>query len=276
MLGYILQYYFYHEKSCSRKWSEIAFYIPGRVGKQCRERWLNHMDPDVKKTEWTPEEDKILVEGQALHGNKWSTISKLLTGRSENSVKNRWNSMINKTKGTASITPGFSPQIPEKRKYTKSKSKYLDDFSVDYFISENLKAETNNVLYPSDTFDGLFEMEPSDWQLYESFEKSLYGTSMPSMHHASFSANNEEDIVTGVPNTEVSALETINESQNVTFHRNSLHAGSGSGLINFKAKRVSADTSFYFLEQAPTNIKKSSDLQVNEDFEFDFESMINV
>lgn len=74
------------------KWSEIAERIPGRLGKQCRERWLNHLDPSVSKSAWSIEEDRALLAGQARHGNAWAKIADLLPGRSENSVKNRWNS----------------------------------------------------------------------------------------------------------------------------------------------------------------------------------------
>ncbi|CAM9986378.1 unnamed protein product, partial [Ectocarpus sp. 8 AP-2014] len=78
------------------RWSEIAELVEGRVGKQCRERWFNHLDPTLKKSSWTPEEDEILVQGQARFGNSWTKIAKLLPGRSENSVKNRWNSAARK------------------------------------------------------------------------------------------------------------------------------------------------------------------------------------
>ncbi|CAN0178290.1 unnamed protein product, partial [Ectocarpus sp. 8 AP-2014] len=44
------------------RWSEIAELVEGRVGKQCRERWFNHLDPTLKKSSWTPEEDEILVQ----------------------------------------------------------------------------------------------------------------------------------------------------------------------------------------------------------------------
>ncbi|KAA0173866.1 hypothetical protein FNF27_04623 [Cafeteria roenbergensis] len=76
------------------KWSEISERIPGRIGKQCRERWFNHLDPSIKKDPWSAEEDRILEEAQCSIGNKWCEIAKLLPGRSENSVKNRWNSAM--------------------------------------------------------------------------------------------------------------------------------------------------------------------------------------
>ena len=88
----------------SRKWTAIAdrinetFYEGEvfRTGKHCREHWLNHLDPTLKKGEWTPGEDQIIFANQAKIGNKWSVISKLLPGRTENQVKNRWKSILRK------------------------------------------------------------------------------------------------------------------------------------------------------------------------------------
>ena len=84
------------EKFGPKKWSTIASYINGRIGKQCRERWLNHLSPAVSKDVWTEEEDEILINAQIQMGNKWSYISKLLPGRSENAVKNRYNSIASR------------------------------------------------------------------------------------------------------------------------------------------------------------------------------------
>ena len=67
-----------------------------RNGKQCRERWHNHLDPIVNKDNWTEEEENMLFNKHLEYGNKWSEISKYLPGRTDNSIKNHFYSKLRK------------------------------------------------------------------------------------------------------------------------------------------------------------------------------------
>jgi hypothetical protein len=107
----------------AQRWPLIATMVArGRAGKQCRERWFNHLCPAVKKGQWTEEEDRIIQDGVQELGKKWSEIVKRLPGRTDNAIKNRFNSLLRKVQRRARAALGMHaaciqatgfPVIPE-------------------------------------------------------------------------------------------------------------------------------------------------------------------
>jgi len=143
------------EKYGPKDWSTIASHIQGRIGKQCRERWFNHLSPEVRKTNWSAEEDRIIIEAHHRLGNKWTAISKLLDGRPANAIKNHWNSTLLKR------IQDSNGGMPVRRERKNSKTKSLSPSFLP--LSQNsINTSTSSLGFSSEEDDLSDDSDDSD------------------------------------------------------------------------------------------------------------------
>ncbi|XP_073287312.1 transcription factor MYB114-like [Primulina huaijiensis] len=88
---------YYIEKHGPKKWKSVANKSGlNRCGKSCRLRWLNYLKPDIKRGNISDAEDDLILRLHRLLGNRWSLIARRIPGRTDNEIKNYWNSHLSK------------------------------------------------------------------------------------------------------------------------------------------------------------------------------------
>ncbi|GMH09555.1 hypothetical protein Nepgr_011396 [Nepenthes gracilis] len=87
----------YIEVHGAKRWKTVAFKAGiNRCGKSCRLRWLNYLRPNIKRGNISDEEEDLILRLHKLLGNRWSLIAGRLPGRTDNEIKNYWNSHLSK------------------------------------------------------------------------------------------------------------------------------------------------------------------------------------
>jgi hypothetical protein len=79
-------------------WDQVSRDLPGRTARQCRERWVTYLSPSVNRGPWTSEEDGLLFDLIQTHGTKWGLLTGFFHGRTQNNIKNRWNTITRKAR----------------------------------------------------------------------------------------------------------------------------------------------------------------------------------
>ena len=98
-----------------------------RCGKSCRLRWMNYLRPDIKRGNITPDEDDLIIRLHSLLGNRWSLIAGRLPGRTDNEIKNYWNTHLSKKLRSQGTDPNThkkmtEPPEPKRRKNTRTRT----------------------------------------------------------------------------------------------------------------------------------------------------------
>ncbi|KAG2331611.1 hypothetical protein Bca52824_002791 [Brassica carinata] len=116
----LIDYIRIHGEGCWRSLPKSAGLL--RCGKSCRLRWINYLRPDLKRGNFSDEEDQVIIRLHSLLGNKWSLIAGRLPGRTDNEIKNYWNTHIKRKLLSQGIDPQTHRPIKDSIAVTHSKT----------------------------------------------------------------------------------------------------------------------------------------------------------
>ncbi|WVZ65980.1 hypothetical protein U9M48_015259 [Paspalum notatum var. saurae] len=106
----LVKYVTAHGHSC---WSAVPKHAGlQRCGKSCRLRWINYLRPDLKRGTFSEQEERTIIDVHRILGNRWAQIAKHLPGRTDNEVKNFWNSCIKKKLIAQGLDPKTHNLLP--------------------------------------------------------------------------------------------------------------------------------------------------------------------
>lgn len=151
-----------------------------RCGKSCRLRWMNYLRPNIKRGNYTKEEDEIILKLHEQLGNKWSIIAEHLPGRTDNEIKNHWHTSLKKISKQQSSSSTQNPQ-PKKRSSSNRAKKQDRETS----FSQNPIISAHEIL------------ESSQWSPQQSSNNSEASTSTSTASSTTEISTKSDEIILG-------------------------------------------------------------------------------
>ncbi|KAL5731530.1 hypothetical protein ACHQM5_004251 [Ranunculus cassubicifolius] len=130
-----------------------------RCGKSCRLRWINYLNPDIKRGHFTQEEEDAIIKLHKSFGNKWAKITSYLPGRTDNEIKNIWNTYIKRRleEGESSILRGNNTKKPSNTSLSKSSSSSSLSSCVSNINSKDADTNITRILESSLSTDNSYD-----------------------------------------------------------------------------------------------------------------------
>ncbi|XP_055830224.1 transcription factor MYB48-like [Solanum dulcamara] len=182
-----LQLVFYVKMFGDRRWDFLAK-VSGlkRSGKSCRLRWVNYLNPSLKRGKMTPQEERLVLQLHSKYGNRWSKIAGKLPGRTDNEIKNYWRTHMRKqaqdqrknNTNKASISPSSS-------NFSNCSSSSANSPAVDSSTERNdcvelLQVAGENKIYEGDDQNMMVYSMDEIWKEVESSEEIETRNDLPS------------------------------------------------------------------------------------------------
>ncbi|KAK1371808.1 Transcription repressor MYB4 [Heracleum sosnowskyi] len=157
----LVNYIRLHGEGCWRSLPTSAGLL--RCGKSCRLRWINYLRPDLKRGNFTEDEDELIIKLHSVLGNKWSLIAARLPGRTDNEIKNYWNTHIKRKL----ISRGLDPQTHQS--FNSTTANAIATTSLDFrkntsTVPSKILPSQNLISLPNDNFNSIykFKTEPAE------------------------------------------------------------------------------------------------------------------
>ncbi|BAT93271.1 hypothetical protein VIGAN_07221000 [Vigna angularis var. angularis] len=188
-----------------------------RCGKSCRLRWINYLRPDVKRGNFTPEEEETIIRLHRAMGNKWSKIASRLPGRTDNEIKNVWNTHLKKRLSPKKTSESSTDESKPESTITSTSS----SSSQSFFSIERPNSPKSTTPYTNEFCDQAEQLSMED-KIEQDSEKAVSSelligmTEDPKESSASFSC--ESNIVNSSQNVAQKPEETLASPLSVSIY----------------------------------------------------------